>query len=137
MLISAGVLEWTIAFGYTFFLLTFFYDLRMAKGVHKGDLARERLVDMREAGIPVSAATAGHEGDTEAGAHAGRGRGYGDANGYGNGNGSGSGYGNGYDGGAEPGSVRTNGTAASAMMQEPPFAGNDRGANRYAVRGYA
>jgi len=45
-----AVLEWTIAFGYTFFLLTFFYDLRMAKGVHKGELARERLVREQRAG---------------------------------------------------------------------------------------
>ncbi|KAF4596372.1 hypothetical protein EYR40_007940 [Pleurotus pulmonarius] len=33
-----GVLEWTIAFGFTFYLLTFFYDLRMSKGVGKGEL---------------------------------------------------------------------------------------------------
>lgn len=33
-----GVLEWTIAFGFTFYLLTFFYDLRMSKGVRKGEL---------------------------------------------------------------------------------------------------
>lgn len=57
------MLEWTIAFGYTFFLLTFFYDLRMSKGVHKGDLSRNRLLDMQQRGIPISAVTAGHEGD--------------------------------------------------------------------------
>ncbi|KAI0077034.1 hypothetical protein K474DRAFT_1662112 [Panus rudis PR-1116 ss-1] len=42
-----AVFEWTIAFGYTFYLLTFAYDLRMAKGVHKGQLSRERLVALQ------------------------------------------------------------------------------------------
>jgi len=58
-----AVLEWTIAFGYTFYLLTFFYDLRMAKGVHRGDLSKGRLRDMQERGVPISAMTQGHEGD--------------------------------------------------------------------------
>jgi hypothetical protein len=31
-----GILEWIIAFGFTFYLLTFFYDLRLAKGNYKG-----------------------------------------------------------------------------------------------------
>ncbi|KAF9061404.1 Frag1/DRAM/Sfk1 [Rhodocollybia butyracea] len=39
----AAVLEWTIAFGYTFYLLTFYYDLRQSKGVHKGELNADRL----------------------------------------------------------------------------------------------
>ena len=29
--------EWIIAIGYTFYLLTFWYDLRPSKGVNKGD----------------------------------------------------------------------------------------------------
>lgn len=62
-----AVVEWVIAFGYTFYLLTFFYDLRMAKGVHKGDLSRARLIDMQQRGIPIAAATAGHEGEPEYG----------------------------------------------------------------------
>ena len=33
------MLEWTIAFGYTFYLLTFAYDLRLSKGVHKYELS--------------------------------------------------------------------------------------------------
>ncbi|EMD31336.1 hypothetical protein CERSUDRAFT_89211 [Gelatoporia subvermispora B] len=45
-----AILEWVIAFGYTFFLLTFVYDLRMAKGVHKGELSRQRLLAMRQSG---------------------------------------------------------------------------------------
>jgi len=45
-----AVLEWTIAFGYTFYLLTFFYDLRMSKGVHKGELDRDRLLAMQRNG---------------------------------------------------------------------------------------
>ncbi|KZT21674.1 hypothetical protein NEOLEDRAFT_1040832, partial [Neolentinus lepideus HHB14362 ss-1] len=43
---AGAILEWTIAFGYTFFLLTFVYDLHMSKGMHKGELSRDRL--MRE-----------------------------------------------------------------------------------------
>jgi len=34
-----GVLEWIIAFGFTFYLLTFAYDLRLSKGVHKFELS--------------------------------------------------------------------------------------------------
>ncbi|THH31422.1 hypothetical protein EUX98_g2739 [Antrodiella citrinella] len=43
-----AVLEWTIAFGYTFYLLTFFFDLRMSKGVHKGELDKDRLLAMQQ-----------------------------------------------------------------------------------------
>ncbi|KIK62484.1 hypothetical protein GYMLUDRAFT_198239 [Collybiopsis luxurians FD-317 M1] len=42
-----AVLEWTIAFGYTFFLLTFYYDLRQSKGVHKGELSADRINNSR------------------------------------------------------------------------------------------
>ncbi|KAK7044123.1 hypothetical protein VNI00_007840 [Paramarasmius palmivorus] len=38
-----GVLEWVIAFGFTLYLLTFYFDLRQSKGVHKGELSAERL----------------------------------------------------------------------------------------------
>jgi hypothetical protein len=38
-----AVLEWVIAFGFTFYLLTFFYDLRLSKGVADGELTREKL----------------------------------------------------------------------------------------------
>jgi hypothetical protein len=41
--VFAGVLEWVIAFGFTFYLLTFFYDLHMAKGVEKGLLSKEAV----------------------------------------------------------------------------------------------
>lgn len=40
---STGVLEWLISFGFTFYLLTFLYDLRMAKGVSKGELSKEAV----------------------------------------------------------------------------------------------
>ncbi|KAI0661619.1 Frag1/DRAM/Sfk1 family-domain-containing protein [Cubamyces menziesii] len=50
-----AVLEWTIAFGFTFYILTFFFDLRMAKGVHKGELSRQRLLAMRERGQGLTA----------------------------------------------------------------------------------
>ncbi|KAH9949962.1 Frag1/DRAM/Sfk1 family-domain-containing protein [Amylocystis lapponica] len=45
-----AILEWVIAFGYTFYLLTFFYDLRMARGVHKGELSEQRLLSMQQNG---------------------------------------------------------------------------------------
>ncbi|KAJ7086121.1 Frag1/DRAM/Sfk1 [Mycena belliarum] len=45
---SAGaVLEWAIALGFTFYLLTFYYDLRQAKGVYKGQLGAETMGNQR------------------------------------------------------------------------------------------
>jgi len=38
-----GILEWCIAFGFTFYLLTFYFDLRQSKGVHRGELRPENL----------------------------------------------------------------------------------------------
>jgi len=38
-----AVLEWTISFGFSFYLLTFFYDLRLSKGVPAGVLTREKV----------------------------------------------------------------------------------------------
>jgi len=35
--VTPAVFEWIIAIGYTFYLLTFWYDLRPSKGVNKGD----------------------------------------------------------------------------------------------------
>ncbi|KAL0573573.1 hypothetical protein V5O48_008387 [Marasmius crinis-equi] len=35
---AGAILEWVISFGFTFYLLTFYVDLRQAKGVHKGEL---------------------------------------------------------------------------------------------------
>jgi hypothetical protein len=46
----AGILEWIIAFGFVFYLLTFYFDLRMSKGMHKGDLSREKLTTMQHDG---------------------------------------------------------------------------------------
>ena len=49
LLNDAAILEWTIAFGYTFYLLTFWWDLRHAQSAHSSD---ERLMgygrDMRQ-----------------------------------------------------------------------------------------
>jgi len=42
---AGAVLEWFIAFGFTFYLLTFWYDLRQAKGVGRGEM-REQHVRM-------------------------------------------------------------------------------------------
>ncbi|KAJ7454710.1 Frag1/DRAM/Sfk1 [Mycena latifolia] len=45
---SAGaVLEWTISLGFTFYLLTFYYDLRQAKGVPKGALTPATMRNQR------------------------------------------------------------------------------------------
>ncbi|RPD59993.1 hypothetical protein L226DRAFT_463244 [Lentinus tigrinus ALCF2SS1-7] len=52
---AGAVVEWTIAFGYTFYLLTFFWDLRMSKGVHRGELSRQRLIAMKQNGQNVTA----------------------------------------------------------------------------------
>ncbi|KAJ3505479.1 hypothetical protein NLJ89_g7392 [Agrocybe chaxingu] len=40
---AGAILEWTIAFGFTFYLLTFYYDLRLSKNVEKGTLTSQRL----------------------------------------------------------------------------------------------
>ncbi|KAG6370896.1 Frag1/DRAM/Sfk1 [Boletus reticuloceps] len=40
-----GVVEWLIAFGFTFYLLTFAYDLRMAK-VGEGEVSQERRTEI-------------------------------------------------------------------------------------------
>lgn len=47
----SAVFEWVIAYGFTLYLLTFFYDLRMSKNKHKGELSRERLTAMGQARI--------------------------------------------------------------------------------------
>lgn len=39
LMYAAAIIEWIIAFGYTFYLLTFAYDLRLSKGVHKFELS--------------------------------------------------------------------------------------------------
>ncbi|KAI0090152.1 Frag1/DRAM/Sfk1 family-domain-containing protein [Irpex rosettiformis] len=58
-----AILEWIIAFGYTFYLLTFFLDLRMAKGVHRGQFKRSEIKQAKMQGVPVSVMAARHEGD--------------------------------------------------------------------------
>lgn len=35
----------------------------MAKGMHRGDLSKARLIDMQQRGVPITAVTQGHEGD--------------------------------------------------------------------------
>lgn len=42
-----GILEWIIGFGFTFYLLSFVYDLRLSKNRHRGELSRERLTPGR------------------------------------------------------------------------------------------
>ncbi|PSR79027.1 hypothetical protein PHLCEN_2v7214 [Hermanssonia centrifuga] len=117
-----AVLEWIIAFGYTFYLLTFFYDLRMSKGVSKGDLSRQRLVDMQQRGIPISELTRGHEGDMAPHTNDGNSGGHS------------------HRGGNHAPSITTNdtvGTANGLQYPQQTFAGNDHGTNRYHVNGYA
>ncbi|EIN03782.1 hypothetical protein PUNSTDRAFT_139307 [Punctularia strigosozonata HHB-11173 SS5] len=57
-----AVLEWTIAFGFTFYLLTFWYDLRMSKGMHRGQLGRENLMAQTNGSVRPSYATDGTHG---------------------------------------------------------------------------
>ncbi|KAJ7352409.1 Frag1/DRAM/Sfk1 [Mycena albidolilacea] len=51
---AGAILEWTISLGFTFYLLTFYFDLRQAKGVPRGQLNvqamenQRRRVTMRE-----------------------------------------------------------------------------------------
>jgi len=54
-----GVIEWVISFGFTLYLLTFAYDLRMSKGVHKGELTRDALMREQAGAAP---AAYGHNG---------------------------------------------------------------------------
>ncbi|KAJ7056638.1 Frag1/DRAM/Sfk1 [Mycena amicta] len=42
-----AVLEWTISLLFTSYLLTFYYDLRQAKGVHKGQLNAQTMRNQR------------------------------------------------------------------------------------------
>ena len=46
---AAAVLEWTISFLFTFYILTYFYDLRQSKGNRKGEL---RDINMSEMSTP-------------------------------------------------------------------------------------
>ena len=39
----SAVFEWIIAIGYSFYLLTFWHDLRLSKGVNEGDLTPEKV----------------------------------------------------------------------------------------------
>ncbi|KAK0485123.1 Frag1/DRAM/Sfk1 [Armillaria novae-zelandiae] len=38
-----AVLEWTISFGFTLYLLTFFFDLRQSRGVQPGELGADKF----------------------------------------------------------------------------------------------
>lgn len=42
--ISVAVLEWIIGFGFTFYLLTFFFDLRVSRGRQRGELSKVRFL---------------------------------------------------------------------------------------------
>ncbi|KAI0714304.1 Frag1/DRAM/Sfk1 family-domain-containing protein [Cerioporus squamosus] len=67
---AGAVVEWTIAFGFTFYMLTFFWDLRMSKGVHRGELSRQRLLAMKQNGQNVTTIREANEaggGDLPAG----------------------------------------------------------------------
>lgn len=92
-----AVVEWIIAFGYTLYLLTFFYDLRMAKGVHKGELDRNKLLSMQqtEGGTMEALRRANETGPNYPGAGNGH-NGYQNGNGYGNGYTNGHSFANGY-----------------------------------------
>jgi len=44
---AGAILEWTISLGFTFYLLTFYYDLRQARGVRKGELNPRTMQNQR------------------------------------------------------------------------------------------
>jgi len=44
---AGAILEWTISLGFTFYLLTFYFDLRQAKGVQKGELNPQTMQNQR------------------------------------------------------------------------------------------
>ncbi|KAG6843088.1 hypothetical protein H0H93_002276, partial [Arthromyces matolae] len=46
-----AIFEWIIAFGFTFYLLTFFYDLRQAKGTRRGQYDKAQI----RAGMGINA----------------------------------------------------------------------------------
>ena len=93
----------------------------MAKGVHRGQFSRKRLIDMEQRGVPISAATAGHEGNPRASDISGPNV-----------------YPDGYSGGHYAPSTTTNGTMGTVNGYPVSHAGNDRGANGgYNTRGYA
>lgn len=52
---AAAVLEWTISFLFTFYILTYFYDLRQSKGNRKGEL---RDLAMSQMSTPNTSRTA-------------------------------------------------------------------------------
>lgn len=63
-----AVIEWVIAFGYTFYLLTFFYDLRMSRGMRKGAYLDQGLLGPKSG---ESAGTAGNMRQVGGPAHGG------------------------------------------------------------------
>ena len=42
---AGAVIEWVIAFLFTFYLLSFWYDLRQTRDVSKGEFSRERFMN--------------------------------------------------------------------------------------------
>jgi hypothetical protein len=44
---AGAILEWTISLGFTFYLLTFYFDLRQAKGVPRGQLNPQAMENQR------------------------------------------------------------------------------------------
>ncbi|CAK5268832.1 unnamed protein product, partial [Mycena citricolor] len=44
---TGAILEWTIALGFTFYMLTFYYDFRMARGVHRNELTPSAVENQR------------------------------------------------------------------------------------------
>ncbi|KAH9838588.1 Frag1/DRAM/Sfk1 family-domain-containing protein [Rhodofomes roseus] len=82
-----AVIEWVIAFGYTFYLLTFYYDLRMSRGMRKGAYFDRELLGRRSVESGGTAGTMRQVGGPAYGNGSVAGNGY--ANGYGDGNGNG------------------------------------------------
>ncbi|EIW57442.1 uncharacterized protein TRAVEDRAFT_169230 [Trametes versicolor FP-101664 SS1] len=120
-----AILEWTISFGFTFYLLTFFFDLRMSKGVHKGELSRERLLAMQQNGQSIAAAREANQGDgAMPSGHPDQ------VHGYGNGNGVGT---NGY----APGTAGVNGEAQMSHANGPVTFGSGNAPVVYPANAHA
>ncbi|CDO74984.1 hypothetical protein BN946_scf184945.g56 [Trametes cinnabarina] len=138
-----AILEWIIAFGFTFYILTFFFDLRMAKGVHKGELSRQRLLAMRQRGQGGEAAYEANGAGFGPGTN---GHANGSANGYANGSTNGyanvdgrtgtHGYANGYPAGAVTGGA-TGHTQMSSVNGPAPTFGRANGPIPYTANARA
>jgi hypothetical protein len=43
-MVYVAVIEWVIGFGFTFYIITLFFDLRVSKGKKRGELSKPRFL---------------------------------------------------------------------------------------------